>query len=123
MILGHKTEAISRRYTIADAGVLREAAARIDLPQAHSRAHRRLRPAGLTVPCQPDRDFPRKSRADGGNRTARPMTDVKSSASASSVTLARSRRLHPVNDLRRLLLGIGAVFGRLPGVCPVGRIA
>jgi hypothetical protein len=25
--------------------------------------------------------------------------------------------------LRRLLLGIGAVFGRLPGVCPVGRIA
>jgi hypothetical protein len=29
-IVGHKTEAIYRRYAIVDAGVLREAAARID---------------------------------------------------------------------------------------------
>ena len=29
-MVGHKTEAISRRYTIVDAGALRDAAAKID---------------------------------------------------------------------------------------------
>ena len=47
--------------------------------------------------------------------------DFESRASASFTTPARGRRLYPINNLRRLLVGIGLCIRLfVPAICPCG---